>query len=474
MLIYIFCRSFYPHNEFAPLFALLFYGLHPIAAQGSFILDLDNTVLAFTTLLFFFIYIKSYNLPDRIRTLIVPLALIAVLFSKLVPIPAVVFSMFIDYSVRSNWAKGVKEVAKISILGIAAYFIINSIAYFILGYGDYIFQQYLYIVNIFLLLLVTSQTNVFYQLALTAGRLIIWMSPFFLVLFAGAAVRKFKAIRFDRKASPDFIIGIYAVLTLILSLITAKLTYGFPKMQSSIMPIATVFVAGNLSLKRLDRRDFILCVSILLFAVLFLYFAVGDVLYVVNYSAKESLIYGNNLWFEDIILPLLLYMSFPILLIGALMAFCRKIRFKDSIILSLTISFIASNMYISVIHARVDYLTGFDYGTRGKKELISFIKGIAESQDAIFAPVDIFYALKTGGTNVQYREAWGHSERFIDYIRTIQQDIIVYGVTINTVYQFQNTLRNKKVLNFLNGFYDKKDIGSYSVWVSKRKKTDLQ
>ena len=472
LLIFVFCRSLYPDNKYAPLLALIFYGLHPIAVQGSFLIDIDNTVLAFCTVIFFFGYIKSYELPDKIRIFIRATALFLMLSAKLVPLPVVILSMVIDYSVRTTWIRGLKEVIKISLLGFFIYFIINSIVYFMLGFGEYIFEQYVYIVTIFFRLFSRSfRSNIFFQQINTIVRLMIWVSPFLILLLIYSASQQARDMRANRKIQPDFIIWIYVVIVLLLSLITGKLTYGYPKMQSSVMPLLVIFVAGHLSLKEINRKHYPVCIGLVVFAVIFLYFVVGDVLYSVNYAAKELLIFANGTWARDVIAPVFLYVSLPVFLFVLIKVFCRKLGFRAGVVLSLAISLIASNIYICIVHARVDYLTSCDYGTRGKKELIGFINDITSTGEVVFTTPDIFYALKPGLLNVLDNETWLSSpERFIDYIREKHPDVLVFGITVNTVSHFENILNDKEFLNFLGKSYRKKNIGSYSVWVSARKK----
>ena len=467
-LLYKATERMYPENKAAPVLALLFFGLHPLAIQGSFVIDIDNTVLMLSTTLFFYLFVMSVDLPTTKRLAIVSLGFFAVLCTKLVPIPALLLSILCFYTLKRSILTGIKETVQTAFFGGGAYFIFNTGIYCLLGYKRLWLEQYKYIwVNFFTMAIRDSMISFFSAFAGFVIRFSLWICPFLLLIFAYIAIKQARVFRSKKHVPRDAIAVIFICITIFFSIFTGGLTYSFPKMQSSLLPLMCMVVAGNLSLFSKGGQNIKRVLIILIIAAGFIYFASGDVIYISNYLTKESVVYGNINNLREIVYPIAVYLMTPIVLFPFVYFLFRKKKFIYKLVLILVTSTLASSISLDIAHVNADYATSFDYGDRDRKEVIDYVFSVLKPGYNVFSVSEMIYPLRLEDSNIPLEFTWDNPENFLGYISERKPEIIIYGLVFNTVQQYRNTFQNPEVLNFLKAGYREKVIGNYDVWVVK-------
>ncbi|MDD5238072.1 MAG: glycosyltransferase family 39 protein [Candidatus Omnitrophica bacterium] len=471
ILVFMLGKSLYPKNKLAAPLALLFFGLSPLVIQGFSIIDIDQTLLAFTLTLFFYCFIRFEHLAIQKRIIFLSLSFFLVMCSKFSPIPMLIASMMLYWGLKRNFLRGVVEVAAIVLLGAGLFLLSWRLFCYYFHYNDYFLEPFIYTYRSFFRL--QAEGGLLEKLV-SAGisllRISSWISPFLLLLAFYVLGKQVKELAKERPVQRDFFLSIFVFGSFIGYLFVGGLSYGFPKSQFPVMPALAVLIGGNLSLDSLNKSTLTKLAVILCIVLLGYLLLVGDTIYLINYSLKEALIYNFRLGFANFIFPLLLYIVSPLLLLGIIHILFRSWVFTHKFLFALIITTLASNLSLDILQANADYLTTAGYGGRGKIAMLNFLKGILREDDIVFSAPEIIYDLRSSKSVFPYLETWSRPESFLAFIREEKPRAIIYGIPLNTIGEFKRTLLRPGILELLKRDYKREDFGSYTVWVRETKK----
>lgn len=467
-LVFSLAKNLYPKNRFAPILSLLFFGLSPIAIQGSLMIDIDQNLLTFSGTLFFYCFLRLKNLAEKKRILILALIFFSVLCSKLSLPPLILLSLVIYYALKREFIKKGMEILGIAFLG-AGLFLLSWWAYcFHLDFMAYFFEPFRYIFYAFFSLQVEG--NSLQKLAavgINLLRISFWTTPSFLLLSIFVIGKQMLLILKEKNVPRDFILSIFVFIVFIGYLFVGGLTFGFPRNHAPMMPVLAVLIGGNLPFNFLNKNILTKLAVIVCIVLLGYLLLVGDIIYLVHYSLKEALIYNFRLGFANFIFPLLLYIISPLLVLGTIYLLFRSWLFTHKFLFALVITTLAASLSLDILQTKADYFTTAEYGGRGKIQMLNFLKDILGEDDSVFSTAQIIYDLRLSKPIFPPLETWSNPESFLAFIRKEKPKAIIYGVPLNTIGELKRTLLNPLVLELLKRDYKREDIGSYTVWVKK-------
>lgn len=468
VLVFALGKNLYPKNKLATPLALLFFGLSPLVVQGFSIIDIDQTLLTFTLTLFFYCFVRFEHLTTQKRIIFLSLSFFLVMCSKFSLLPMLIVSMMLYWGLKRNFLLRAMETAAIVLLGAGLFLLSWKLFCHYFHYNDYFLEPFIYTYRSFFRL--QAEGGLLEKLA-SAGiallRISSWVSPFLLFLAFYVLGKQIRGLVKEMSVPEDFFLSIFVFGSFIGYLFVGGLSYGFPKSQFPIMPALAVLLGGNLPLDSLDKNALkklavILCIIVLGYLLL-----AGDIIYLINYSLKEALIYNFRLGFAKFILPFLLYIISPLLILGVIHALFSSRALIHKFLFALVIATLASSLSLDIIQANADYLTTAEYGGRGKVRMLNFLKGILREGDIVFSAPEIIYDLRSSKSVFPYLEAWDSPEGFLAFIKEKKPKAIIYGIPLNTVGEFKRTLLHPGVLGLLKKEYRREDFGSYTVWIKE-------
>ena len=455
--------------------AAFLYAINPLAIRGSLLSDLDTTLMTVTLLLFIYFFLKFYPLLTFGRLIFLSILFTLSLWSKLPTNIILILSIFLFYFLKKEFKRGIGYASIILILG-GGLFLLSWGLYCNLNGITYFFTPFIYLKESFLYL--CFQGEIIHNMITVVRaiwKLILWLTPFFLILGVASIGSRIKFCWRKRRFSEiDFLI-IYTILVFGGYLITGRGGYGFPKYHFPIISTLSILISffvfkENIGFRKKDIIIYSVLVAILVFYNIWL---VGDLLYSTDYLLKEALITGNTSPYSILLkgcFKFLIYL-FPLSIlffVGRL--YRREFSLLKILTISLLITTISASLSLDILQAKADYLTAYYYGGRGTNEVINFIKTHVDVDGLILAPPEtIYYSNNRNYSYYFLRDALKKMDpaEFIKAMSDEKVVCVVYGICSQTVDHFNKILNILPVQRMLQDRFYRKDIGSYTIWLRK-------
>jgi hypothetical protein len=443
--------------------ACAIFAFNPLAVRGAMLVDIDGSILNAALLLFMYAMSRTKDLSTgKFAGLSVLFALS--LWTKLTTPPILIGAMLLRRVIRRDGA-GLLRVAAVAAVGTAAF--LATWAWYARAHGlpfDIIFGHLINTLTGFASRKTSSASAA--GPARTIWTLLVWCSPSFLLLGVAACLKtSFENTRED-SLLPIQDIALYGLCALAAYMVIGGITHTFPKYHYAILaPLAIVMARSARGLLGTETKTIV--IAALIFAV-YGVLIVGDPLYAVNYALKEGMIHGGtarSLAFKAGLPTALLLLAPP-----TCYAFFRFAKTSAPLRDSLAATMLAANLALLIVQARAGYNTVYCYGGAGVKEAADFVRANTDPTKPILAPPEIDYLANDDVRtfDISDRAMLHDAPTFMKTVRESGSPCVVYGVTGNTVEQYQNVFNNPEVRAFLESGYTRRDIGSYSVWLKKR------
>lgn len=475
LLIYLIILQVAPagYGHAAAILAAYLYALDPAVIQGSQVLKQDTSILTVAMLLFVFAFLKQgrdIRLPGAV---FLGLCFSVVMCAKsttalAVPVALGSYLVFQKKYKESLLCPGTVLAAGIFFL-LFFWFILRQVyPYPFAGFPFFchferIFGEY----GIRLVKTFAEQVQEWAKCSI----IVLWVSPYFVLLWLMAAMQRIRTYRVSGYLQPRDFIGLLAFIILSGYLVAGGLAHGFPRYQFPAISLCVVYIAlfcaENLT-GNITKRYLLFGGALLLVSTVYNLEMVGDSIYDVYYLLRFNAAFpelavtdagSRFLWQMFSVLCLLF---FPFLACRRLFPELPAIRKWIVILVPLAIG---ANLSQDILNARAPYQTGYTYGGTGAKEIIGLLSGELGQNKKVLAPDDISFHLP--GIILDKRmHDWTSPEVFTAIIKEKDPDLVVYGLSSNSVIQYQKTFNNSGVRAFLKErFPVRKDIGSYTVWM---------
>ena len=472
-LIYVIAYGLFKKDdgrERIAILACIIYALNPLAVKGSLLIDIDGTILnvAILALIAALVWIK-YDKGSRkaffIYTALFTLALCIKLSNPFIFIGAI----FTCQVLRREWQK-LLYTAKIAISGVA----LASIIWFLYCLANgrdaaCIIEVPISIVVMFFLRNASGEG--LSLIARNIWALLIWSSPSFIIL---GLIGSWK--NFDKPSEDDSLLSLsqFAFCGLaffIIYIFIGGVTHSFPKYHYAVLPIFSILASG-IFVKDVnqDRRLLAGIAALVSMVVLYYIFFVKDPLYLVNYALKEAVIKGPDASVHAIIREEAVRVAFLLLAIPVIFLFyIKRKKAKEAFILALFVTMFACNISLLTVQRAALYNSAYCYGAEGVREVSDFILANTLPSDIICAPPEILLSSKRKMPSYGMAKTLNGKDLFLNGLKANDVKCVVYGITGNTVDQYRKIFYAADVKAFLNENYVPREIGSYTVWLKKRR-----
>jgi hypothetical protein len=304
-------------------------------------------------------------------------------------------------------------------------------------------------------------------LARNIWTLAVWTSVAFMLL---SIISLFKAFK-QKDASRESLFSLqqfafYGAVVLLTYMFVGGLTHSFPKYHYAMVPVFSVLIASLVSQQLpLSKREMLYLGLCFIFLILFNIAIVSDPLYRINYSLKEDVIFTSGMHSRQILLKELIRFLFMLGTIPLAYLFLLQ-RIKKPFLAALLVALLAANVSLSLVQVRAGYNTVYCYGAQGVRETARFVRQHTDPAKPIIAPAEIRWLANENWLSYPKTSAYlKNSDSFIKAMQSNRIQCLVYGITGNTIAQYQAVFNNQKVRDFLNKDYRMFQIGSYTVWL---------
>ena len=352
----------------------------PLIIQAGYLIDLD-VILPLIMLLFVYSYLKN---P---KAIVLNSLLFALLwFTKLQGIPMMVAAIFFYLLITKKGWKDYLNAAMIVFAGTAIFFI--------LLYG-YSYLMHADILKIFahssaesiLLKQLTDMKKAFLTSAWAAKQMIIWISPFLILLYVISLISNLKKefINKHQKFLLPVLVSIFALLELI-----PIGTYGwnFPKYYVGFVPFMIISISPLIDKIKINKKDIWKILALL--GILVIYFLIIPDPFIPKvseaFTQKDYLSLASQVLFQFdlLIAPLILVLLF----------YGRKMD-KNKLIKILVILGLVVSLSIAVMQITKPYSTNNMYGDSHSDLIatLSYLKNNTNSTDValLFAHVGYYF-----------------------------------------------------------------------------------
>ena len=448
-------------KDIKALWILLFsYISMPIIINGTFIFDIDNTILTPAILFLYLSYLK-YTFNNSIKNLIIfILSIVISLWCKMSTPVFLIMSLIIFHLMIFDYSFLFKRLLPIVLVSIGSFYITYGYLY-----TKYILNDYgSFELSSERTSLLISGANTFQlpinQIVFSLGSnliaLILWTSPILILTILYISIGTNENIRIIykwqvNKFEKQYLIPIIFIIITIISytfILKLQASAGFPKYHYPIF--AFLFIIIGIKLKTLTLR-------LKIFDLIFL----GLTFFIYVYLIEDVLLKTYELGrgkkiFEFVVFYLktnIIYF-FPLFLYF----FIKKFIFKytSNLIITSLIFIIIINISGFIYRAKGDYSTNYHYGIRGTSQALEFANRIPMEKSVFLPFLGLFLKKQPGIYNFANGRLKG-TDRFIantDYL--IITDHLLY--TNKFFFGSKYVEKNYKRID---------TIKSYGIWEKK-------
>ena len=236
-------------------------------------------------------------------------------------------------------------------------------------------------------------------------------------------------------------------------------------MNTQLIPIYIGIILSQLKFNPVNNHLLrIVTIAVAVFAIQV--FLVGDVIYVIRYSLRESLALMQPPYQEIIKIlaskAILFVVAYAILFVA-----CLRLSFKENMVGLLLIFAIGSNIGTSYLQSTADYYIGYNYGGKGTREAARYIRDKVPSKSIIIAPSELIYYLDLTNSKHISHPMWTDTDELKRRLTNENTSGLAYSITTNTVNQIKTISRDKTIQELLRENYNHTKIGTFMVWLRK-------
>ncbi|MBL7196681.1 MAG: glycosyltransferase family 39 protein [Candidatus Omnitrophica bacterium] len=460
-------------NKIRGILASLIFALHPMAIQGSMILDIDNTVLTVLlmfTCLYYARNIKNFNLNNCI---FLTLLFFACLWAKL-GTPFILMASLILFHIFKGERKRAIQIFFISMAAILLFLLVWKMDSVICNFHfSAVFGRVFSVVNKGLSGVSLPKIQ---ELLLRMLRITLWIGPYFIFFWVVIIVRHFSSIIFKKEQlNFNHLLIIYSISIFVFYILIGGTMFGFARYQYPMLPILSIIIANAiLSLDLKNFKKYFILYGIL--GIVFVFVSnifCGDLLYQVNYVLRKIAIFSPQqlpIFYKDFAKRMILY--FLPFILGILLI--RLVIRKEAwlrIFSFVAITFILLNNFSFDLYLRgTKYFTTYCYGRdiSDFKRTVEFCKGVVKKNKKaiVIGPEDVLYA--AGIDNVfGYETFWNNRDKFLQIAKDKRVTAIIYNLSYNALFSYRQIFFNPAVKTALKKDYELVPSKNHTIWIRK-------
>lgn len=463
-------------NKKSGMLAAAVYLLTPVVIQGSTLMDTgDTSLLPLGFSLFMWMVIRGFQTSfSRLNIFLVALALTLCFWLKITSsiglLVGVCFWLLLKR--KSLHPDSRKAVIAGIILGII-FFLTTWISFsMILLDKNSCSTVLLFPFSSFRTNL--TEVSLFIKITKTilyALRIAFWFSPFLLVLFLSIPWL-IKRQEYRENSVYLSFLGWTGFFYFFGYLIIGGSSWGFPRYQAAILPFFTVSIAVFITplLNIFTRKEVSVFFGSIICIVLLYSFVLDDPLLLLNLKFKEAVLSGSiGSFVMKFFVTVAFYLTIPMFTIFILRGALFNKNFMEKFALFLFIGIITSNLFLNIKHIKSADATSYEYGARGKNEVVAFVLGQIDKGDTVLATPQFLYEFSHKQVpNVPWR-VWISTGSVFKELRESKPKVFILGLTTHTVRQLQDIHAHPQIKSILNKEYQLYKIGTYSVWIKRDK-----
>lgn len=471
LLIFLIVSHLYKNNQnemhLAAVLSVALYALNPFGLVFSMHLDIDNTVLTIVILLNVLYFLKINGRVNLANTICASFLFAFALWCKLTTPFLLLPAFFFYFFMTKKYKVAFSFTATVFLIGSLVFFVTWIYFCYLFGFPWIIvFQR---IINVFGAKISASlgmDINSFLRLLLSV---IYWISPYFVIMLVMSVLHILASSKEDKDMLFVTFLGYLIFGTYFF---IGGLPFSVPKYHYPSLPLLAIAVAhvcsrilNNTQYKIQNMHFFTFLFSLCVLTIYFL--LIGDPLYHLNFGLKKFILENNlpktihNYYLKVIIKDIALYVLILLPLLIIFFSSSKKRIFVTACYLIwLTFGYY---MAMDIIQAKANYNVIYCYGGEGSKELVSQLKNKSRVfllEGAIYLPFNkkeiTFYM--PSHLNINDRN------EVMRYIKNIDPDYFIYGLSINTIEQFDNIFNNAKFRKFMSERYNLFKTGTYFYW----------
>jgi len=455
------------------LLACLVFTLHPLAIQGSMLLDIDNTVLTVLLTLTVFYFIKNSRTLNLRTGIFLTSLLFLCLWAKL-STPFILMGSLILFHIFKREKKKVIQIFFISIAAILAFLLVWKIDSVVFNFPFSVaFGRSFSVVTKGLQL---GSLSAIQKLALRILRVTLWLGPYLVLFWAVNIIERSREI-IIKKEQLNFndLLIIYSVCVFISYILIGGTLFSFAKYQYPMLPILSIIIANavvSLDLKNFKRHLILYGLLGLVFLFISNVFC-GDLLYQVNYVLRKIAIFSPDQlpdFYKDFAKRMIFYFLPFILGIFIIRLLTKKESWFRIFSFLLITFIIMSNFSFNLYLRGTKYFTTYCYGRDiGEfRRVAKFCKDIVEKDKnaKIIAPEDV---LEYAGIGIflGYEELWDDRDNFLNVIKDKRVQVVIYNFAYNALFSYKEIFFNSEVQTELKNSYKLISFKEHSVWLRK-------
>jgi hypothetical protein len=373
------------------LILICYYSL-PVIIQGTFILDIDNTVLTPVLILLTYCGIRWHKNNNKTNLIVLGLILFLSLWIKMTTPLIWMSSFFVFLLVRKKIKNIIYKILPLFIIVLIAFWFSYGFLYTKLILSDIGSFQFSGAKALDLILGKNTFQNSFdhlmFSLVSNTGAIMIWSSPILILLLLTPIPKNIIKLNDLQILCLINVLFIYIAYTFVLKI---QATAGFPKYHYPMYAFLLILVSNYLIRIEVNFNWYVLSTAVML-TTLYIYF-IGDP--IINFY-----IFGREKKYYDIIKYFGILLFIITLFVIAIKFLLLKINLNESLLLPIVLTLIITNTASWVSRANANYSTNYWYGTKGILETIIFSNKLPKDKTVYFPFMGLF--LKERGNLTPY------------------------------------------------------------------------
>ncbi len=455
-------------------FSSLIFITNPAVIQGALLPFHDTTMLPVFLTLFALFFLRLERKRDFKSCMLLGIIFSISLWTALATPPVLILGMAIYYLFNRDW-KGIACTLAVFIVGLGI-FLVSWLAYSNVKALDFWGpMRYVFTIAFFAKQTHRTAASAFMGYSTVIVRVVLWAGIYTSLLWLAVLIKRILSFKERKILEPIDFLMICAVLLGIGYTFVGGTEFGFVRYYYPIFPALAIVSAYALKdlLDNISRKDLALCAGVSILVSAYLYFVVGDLIYMFNFSLREaialnpSMVKGVLSGFVHKYILYLLPLAAVFLIVRAYKKGCG---FISQAALGLAIMICAANISLSIIQAKADYSTRYCYGEKGTTELIKYLDENTKPGERVLATNDIIYYLRNKKVSYLPIDFWYDRDGVMNALQDPPVEFVVYSIGHNDVRQFREVFSDKKFITELKDKFLPGKIGTYTVW--RRKPAD--
>lgn len=468
ILIYFISKEFFVEEKKKSLIislAIFLYSINPLIIKSSFFIDIDNSILTTLMTFFLFIFIRLEKRNSGIDgDILLGLLFGGILWAKfhsLLLIPAIVLYQIFN----RNYKRAIIQGIIVTLVG-WGFFLVSWWIYcqisqlpfsmpFLHNFGPFLRPS-------------ASSDNLLSKTLFSLGMIrnvILWTCPLFFFFFVFLGVKIIKDYFVNKRLTLLDFLFLYGILVVLAYTVLGRGTAGFPKYYIPMMPALSIVIAAFVSqyIPEISKKTLLTAITIFIAGIFFCLFVIGDPL-LLPFTPKRSLL-NNPEAVKTLIITSISPPFFYLLLLGIITGIIklteRRMGFLNILILATFLSLVSANVSVDILQAKAKYATTYNYGEKGMKNTIEYLKAVVGKEDILICPKDVAYYVQTRFFCNNHPPKWTEDK----LRKTIKENFFRYVVFRKNFYCQVNYDPNE----ILDPMYEKvKIFGDFEIYQRKK------